>query len=114
MGEIMIVGALHLVVYWIGAMTPLTWAAFRWDKWCARHGARRVPERTLLRMAALGGILGAYLGMYAHRGRHKTGKEGFKRPLHAIMARYVGVACVLVLLLLGAAYLHAFPRHVVP
>lgn len=85
----MVVDAPHLAVYWACMITLLTRAVFRWDKWCARRGARRVPERTLLRLAAAGGIIGAYLGMYAHRQRHKAGKESFKRPLRAITACYI-------------------------
>ena len=45
------------------------------DKLLAKKGARRVPERTLLLLAFLGGSLGSLLGMLlAH---HKTRKPKF-------------------------------------
>ncbi len=52
------------------------WAAFRLDKRRARRGSRRISERRLLQLAALGG-LGAIVAMYAHRERHKVDKRRF-------------------------------------
>lgn len=40
------------------------------DKYFARTHRRRIPERTLLLVAVLGGSLGALVGMYAFH--HKT------------------------------------------
>ena len=55
------------------------------DKLLAKKQARRVPERTLLLIAAIGGSLGSLLGMLvAH---HKTRKAKF----------YILVALLLVL-----------------
>lgn len=54
----------------------LAWAAFRLDKVCARRQWRRLPERTLIALALIGGS-GALIGMYAHRQRHKTNKTVF-------------------------------------
>ena len=45
------------------------------DKWKAKRDAWRVPEKTLLGMAALGGALGALLGMHVFH--HKTKKAKF-------------------------------------
>lgn len=47
---------------------------YGWDKYCARRGARRVPERVLLRGAVLGAA-GAALGMLLFH--HKTRKKKF-------------------------------------
>lgn len=58
------------------AFNVIAWAAFRLDKHWARQGRRRIRERTLLLLATLGGI-GALLGMYGHRQRHKTTKPRF-------------------------------------
>ena len=60
----------------------VTWASYRWDKRQAgRSAARRIPERTLLALAWLGGWLGALLAVYGHRRRHKTRKLRFLIPL---------------------------------
>lgn len=54
----------------------VTWAAYRFDKYAAGRGWRRIPERDLLSLTVLGG-LGAMLGMYAAKQRHKTQKTYF-------------------------------------
>lgn len=43
-----------------------------WDKWRARRGGRRVPERVLLAVALAGGTPGVVLGMllFRHKTRH--------------------------------------------
>lgn len=40
------------------------------DKLKAKQGAWRIPERTLIGAAVLGGSIGAWMGMYLFR--HKT------------------------------------------
>jgi uncharacterized membrane protein YsdA (DUF1294 family) len=59
-----------------GALNIGAWALFRFDKWRAGRGARRIPERTLFVAVAVGAI-GAMLAMYAHARRHKVDKRGF-------------------------------------
>ena len=46
-------------------MNVATFAAYGVDKLKARRDKWRIPERTLLWMAFLGGALGAWLGMKA-------------------------------------------------
>ncbi len=55
------------------------------DKWLARLGWRRVSERTLVGIAALGAAPGAWLGMLFFR--HKTLKPKFRYgvPLLALV-----------------------------
>jgi uncharacterized membrane protein YsdA (DUF1294 family) len=55
---------------------------FAWDKHCARNQLWRVPERTLLLLAAAGGTLGAFVGRWALR--HKTTKQPFVTYLRVI------------------------------
>lgn len=57
------------------------------DKRRSRTGAWRVPERTLLLSAALGGSLGALCGMVSWR--HKTKKNKFRLGIPAILAAQV-------------------------
>ncbi len=61
-----------MVWYALAALNVLTFALYGWDKRCARRGWRRVPEKTLLGLSALGGSLGALVGMrlFRHKTRH--------------------------------------------
>ena len=54
------------------------------DKQNARRSSWRIPERTLIGVAAIGGSIGAMAGMYLFR--HKTRKPKFKYGLPAILA----------------------------
>lgn len=45
------------------------------DKWNAKRNRWRIPEKTLLGIAAVGGSIGAYVGMQFFR--HKTKKPKF-------------------------------------
>lgn len=51
------------------------------DKACARKGAWRVPEATLLLSAALGGSVGSLLGMLLLRHKTKHKKFTFGVPV---------------------------------
>ncbi|MFO7173179.1 MAG: DUF1294 domain-containing protein [Bacillota bacterium] len=72
---------------WVGSWV-LFWSAvgflcMAWDKWQARRGGRRVPERTLLGLALLGGSPGVALGIVALR--HKIRKPLFWLGVPALM-----------------------------
>ena len=54
------------------------------DKQKARRGAWRIPEGTLLGIAAIGGSLGAVMGM--HLFRHKTHHLKFRLGLPLMLA----------------------------
>lgn len=68
----------------------VAWAAFRLDKRRARRGLRRISERRLLQLAALGG-LGAIVAMYAHRERHKVDKRRFATIVWLLFIAQVGL-----------------------
>ncbi|WP_394885732.1 DUF1294 domain-containing protein (plasmid) [Mesorhizobium sp. AaZ16] len=54
--------------------------AFAWDKHCARNGLWRVPERTLLSIAAVGGTIGALVAnepCVTKRARSRSGRICF-------------------------------------
>jgi uncharacterized membrane protein YsdA (DUF1294 family) len=73
-----------LLVCWLVLINLVTFAVFGADKWKARHrGARRVPEKTLFTLAALGGSAGALLGMRAWH--HKTLHRSFRIGIPAIL-----------------------------
>lgn len=54
------------------------------DKQKAKRGAWRIPEATLMGVAALGGSIGALAGMYAFR--HKTKHPKFTVGIPLILA----------------------------
>ena len=73
----------------------VTWASYRWDKRQAgRTGARRIPERTLLALAWLGGWIGALVAVYGHRRRHKARKLSFLIPLWLAAFTWLAVLAV--------------------
>lgn len=59
------------------------------DKQCARHGKRRVPEKTLFLAAALFGALGGTAGMWIFR--HKTKHWYFKLFFPLMMVIQIGI-----------------------
>lgn len=68
----------------------IVFLTYAWDKFRAQRGGRRVPERTLLWLAALGGGPGALLGIYLVR--HKTRKPRFALGVPVLLAAQVGLA----------------------
>lgn len=63
-----------------------TFAAYGLDKRRAKKNETRTPEATLLLLAAVGGAVGAWLGVRLFR--HKSKKKAFLLPL--IIATIVG------------------------
>ena len=73
---------------YLAAINLVTFLVFGLDKWKAkrkeRHQAtRRVPEKTLLVLSALGGSVGALLGMRVFH--HKTLHKRFRFGVPAIL-----------------------------
>ncbi len=73
-------------------------ALYAIDKSAAKRGAPRIPEKTLLIVALLGGWIGALAG--AQTFRHKTRKQPFVTLVYITAALHV-VVCVGVLVLAG-------------
>ncbi|MBE6963702.1 MAG: DUF1294 domain-containing protein [Ruminococcaceae bacterium] len=74
---------------WLVLINAVTFCVFGLDKWKARYRAqggqtRRISERTLFLLAALGGSVGALLGMRVFR--HKTLHTSFRVGIPAILA----------------------------
>ena len=63
-----------LIIYGI-LVNVIAFLLYGIDKWKARKGLRRIPERVLLEIAVIGGSVGAYVGMQLFR--HKTRKVKF-------------------------------------
>lgn len=68
----------YLIAY-LGIVSLVLFIMMGHDKRQARRGGRRVPEKRLFAVAALGGALGGWLGMHAfhHKTRHWYFKFGF-------------------------------------
>ena len=67
---------------------------YGYDKWQAKRGGRRVPERTLMGLTATFGGLGALAGMRTFR--HKTLKPRFRFGVPLLLALQVVVASALI------------------
>ena len=83
-----------LLAIWLLLINVITFLVFGLDKWKARRKeknekVRRVPERTLLLLAALGGRVGALLAMKAFR--HKTLHKAFRFGVPLILALQIMV-----------------------
>lgn len=72
------------------------------DKWKAKRNRWRIPEKTLLLTAFLGGAAGATLGMHVFH--HKTRHWYFRYGLPAMLLLHI-------LLLAAFVYWDAFVRH---
>ena len=72
-----------LIAIYLLAVNAAAFLLCGWDKHCARRGAWRVPERTLLLSAAVGGSVGAQLGMRVWH--HKTLHKSFRYGVPAIL-----------------------------
>lgn len=73
---------------WVVLMSLITFCTFGVDKWKAkrkvkRESIRRIPERVLFLLAALGGSPGALLGMKVFH--HKTLHKSFRYGIPAIL-----------------------------
>jgi uncharacterized membrane protein YsdA (DUF1294 family) len=60
---------------WLATTSFITFALYGFDKFQAKQGKERVPERTLHLCALVGGFLGGWIGRIAFR--HKTQKPIF-------------------------------------
>lgn len=78
-----------LLAAWLVVINLAAFFVFGWDKWKAKYkerheNARRVPEKTLFLLAALGGSVGALLGMRVWH--HKTLHRSFRIGIPLILA----------------------------
>ena len=84
-------------IYYLIAVNFIAFAAFGLDKSFAESGSWRIREDTLLFLAFVGGIGGAYAGRSAFR--HKTRKKSFSDRLFTTgvlqLCIIVGVAALL-------------------
>ncbi len=80
---------ISIISIYIPVINILTFLVFGFDKWMARGNSRRTPEKVLLGMMLIGGIVGGVLGMSFFR--HKTRKSSFQLWVSLIGLLYVGI-----------------------
>lgn len=73
----------HIIIY-LCIINIVTFLLYGLDKQKAKQNRWRIPEKVLLGAAAIGGSVGAYVGMQMFR--HKTQKWKFKLGVPAIFA----------------------------
>ena len=69
---------LHVVLSYFITVNVLGLVLFGIDKWKAKHDKWRISEATLLSVTAIGGSIGAWVGMkvWHHKTMHKKFKYG--------------------------------------
>lgn len=92
---LIVVEARNLILIYLAVITVVTFLVYGIDKWKAQHKRWRIPESVLLGLAAIGGSVGAWLGMKVWR--HKTQHKKFKYGVPAILAAQVAVVVWLLL-----------------
>ena len=80
----------RILIAYLVLINVVAFVAFGVDKWKAQRGAWRIPELTLLLLAALGGSVGAWLGMRVWR--HKTQHLKFLLGIPAIFVLQIFLA----------------------
>lgn len=80
------------IYYYLLAVNILAFALFGIDKQKARRNLWRIPEKTLLLSAVIGGSVGAILGMrFFH---HKTRKPKFAVGVPVILLVQIAAVCL--------------------
>ena len=72
-----------MLCLYLSAVNIVTFAVYGIDKYKAKKGAWRIPEKVLFLLPVIGGSVGALSGMYIFR--HKTKHWYFKLGIPAIL-----------------------------
>lgn len=84
-----------ILMIWLVAINMLTYAIYAIDKYKAVHHMWRIPEKTLILLAVIGGSAGALLAMYTIR--HKTKHNKFRIGIPAILLAQIIIGFVVIL-----------------
>jgi len=88
---------MKLVFIYLSVINALGFLLMLVDKWKARTNRWRIPEATLMTVAALGGSIGSLAGMYLVR--HKTKHLKFTVGIPLILAVQVVIAVWIIIYL---------------
>lgn len=80
---------------YLSLITLATFIVFGADKLRAKRGKRRVPEKTLIALCAVGGSIGGLAGMYVFR--HKTLHRKFTVGVPLILLAQALIAAAIIL-----------------
>lgn len=80
---------MRIIIWYYIAINAAAFLMYGADKFFAKKGMWRIPEKTLLLSAALGGAFGAFFGMEIFR--HKTKHKKFTVSVPVLMALHIGV-----------------------
>ena len=78
-----------IIIGYVIVINVITLMMYGIDKWKAKHRKWRIPEATLLIMAAVGGSIGAWTGIKLFH--HKTLHKKFKYGVPAIFLIQLGI-----------------------
>lgn len=88
-----------MILLYLLVVNLIAFVAMGWDKSSAVRGVERIPERTLLALAAAGGSVGAVAAQQVFR--HKTRKQPFANWLLTIVAlQAVAAVCLMAMFVL--------------
>ena len=79
-----------IILIYILIINVVTFFVYGIDKYKAKHAKWRIPEATLLLLAAIGGSIGAWCGMKVWH--HKTMHKKFKYGVPVIFILQVALA----------------------
>ena len=79
----------QLILIYLIAINVVTFFLYGIDKWKAKRSKWRISEATLLRLAVIGGSIGAWLGMKVWH--HKTMHKKFKYGLPLILIVQIAI-----------------------
>lgn len=85
---------MRYLMYYLIIINIAAWIMYGLDKWKAKSGAWRIPERTLLLTALAGGSVGALVGMLLFH--HKTRKPKFMIGVPVMFAAHCVIVGVIV------------------
>ena len=85
---------MHLLFIYLAIINAISFLLMLVDKYKAKKNLWRIPERTLMGFAAIGGSLGALSGMYLVR--HKTKHLKFTVGIPVILFLHVLIAVWLI------------------
>lgn len=84
---------MKILMYCLLALNVGVWLMYGIDKWKAKSGRWRIPEKVLLLAAFAGGPVGALAGMMMFRHKTKKAKFVISVPIffviHCVIAGYV-------------------------